>query len=265
MRQCNIEARMKAYDDVTRRTLMRRTPVIIRVDGRGFHTFTEDFVRPFDKVFRETMALTMLEMCKRMQNCVFAYTQSDEISFVLCDWESVDTEPWFGNKERKLVSVTASMATAYFNNIFSEQVSKVEDSKPYLDHDTWTIKLGMFDSRAFNIPVEDVTNYFIWRQQDAERNSLQDVARMYYSHEELAKVSKAQLQNKLFTEQGVNWNDTPTMYKRGACAYMKEVSGKNNKGEEAVTKQWELDLEMPIITRNRGYVGSLLPSLGNNN
>lgn len=261
MRQINIEARMKAYDDVTRRNLMRRTPVIIRVDGRGFHTFTEGFGRPFDTLFRETMALTMLEMCRNIQGCVFGYTQSDEMSFLLCDWGSVDTESWFGNKERKLVSITASMATAYFNRIFYEKVIASEDSTPYREAETGAIKLATFDSRAFNIPMEDVINYFIWRQQDAERNSLQDVARMYYSHNELNKVGKSKLQDKLFTEHGVNWNDIPTMYKRGVGAYLDQAWETNAKGKEGLKRVWVLDKEIPIIPKNKGYIASTIPPL----
>jgi len=106
-----------------------------------------------------------------------------------------------------------------------------------------------FDSRAFLIPYDEVANYFIWRQQDATRNSIQMVARSMYSHKELAGKKTSALHDMLM-EKGVNWNDYPTVCKRGCCIIQKEVRLEN----DLVRRKWVTDLEIPIFTQDRGYI-----------
>ena len=104
----------------------------------------------------------------------------------------------------------------------------------------------MFDSRVFNVPLHEVVNNLIWRQQDAERNSIQGLAQSLFSHREIEGLSCNELQDKMFTEKGVNWNDLPVHLKRGSCVI------KDDKGE------WVVDKEVPRFTENRDYVYSLV-------
>ena len=99
----------------------------------------------------------------------------------------------------------------------------------------------MFDSRCFNIPESEVCNYFIWRQQDATRNSIETLGRYYFPAKELHKVNCAGIQDKLMLEKKVNWNDYPTFFKRGMCV----VRNCND---------WIRDLEIPIFTQDRNYI-----------
>ena len=116
----SLGQRMKKYEAVSKTVLMTRTPVAIRVDGKSFHTFTKDLNKPFDNIFMNTMIQTMETMCTNMQNCVFGYTQSDEITFILKDYEQLNTAAWFDYEIQKLCSISASMATYYFNKFFNE-------------------------------------------------------------------------------------------------------------------------------------------------
>ena len=111
--------RMKTYENVTRNYLTRRMPVIIRIDGKSFHTFTRGFKRPFDDVLVKSMQDTMKYLCENIQGCVLGYTQSDEITLVLVDYQNRDTSAWFDNNIQKMASVSASMATMAFNEAFS--------------------------------------------------------------------------------------------------------------------------------------------------
>ena len=199
MDKTTIGDRMKNnYENITRYYLTRRMPVIIRVDGRSFHTFTKGFKKPFDDVLVKTMQDTMKYLCENVQGCVLGYTQSDEISLVLTDYAELTTDAWFGNNLQKMCSVSASMATLTFNKAFNDNIVKYIDNN--LDADCGVTKDlteytkilinarnkgAMFDSRVFTIPKEEVCNYFIWRQQDSTRNSIQSVGQANFSQREL--------------------------------------------------------------------------------
>ena len=165
----SLEDRMKNYEQVSKERLMRRCPVIIRIDGRAFHTFTRGFRRPFDEVLVKTMQDTTKFLCENIQNCVFGYTQSDEISLVLVDYQKLNTDAWFDNEIQKICSITASMATMAFNRIFAKNVKEynmewecgltpqsVEIQKAHYDYidvlNKAVEKGAMFDARCFNIP-----------------------------------------------------------------------------------------------------------------
>ncbi len=223
--------RMKAYEAVSQNTLMRRTPVIIRIDGKAFHTFTRGLNKPFDKTLSDAMAETTLELCKQIQGAIFGYTQSDEISILLQDWKNLNTDCWFGYNVQKVVSISASIATAKFNQIFKHPTSA---------------SYALFDSRAYNIPESEVVNYFIWRGSDCSRNSVSALAQAYFSHKQLHGKSVSAMQDMLMLEHGVNWNDVETRYKRGICIVPDSQ------------EKFKIDFEPPLFTKDRSYIENLL-------
>lgn len=241
----NLGDRMKIYEDVTRTTLIRRMPTIIRLDGVKFSSLTRKLTKPYDLCFVATMDETAICLCSNIQNCRLAYIQSDEISLLLIDYATLETEPWFGNDLRKLVSVSSSMASACFNSYWLK----------YMKNEQTGLKecLAAFDSRAWNLPMEEVCNYFIWRQQDATRNSIQSLAQANFSHKSLHKLNNKQLQEKLFQEKGINWNDCHTEQKRGRCVIkIMEMQ------EDIERSKWIIDREVPIFTQDRKYIEDLL-------
>ena len=182
--------RMKEYESRNQYFLQRRTPVIIRVDGKAFHTFTRGFQKPFDEVLGNAMVRTMEYLCQNISGCIFGYVQSDEITLVLQDYRKLNTDAWFGYRTDKLCSIAASMATMAFNRYYLEEIDNYT-VKPNLDADRLktyykALKHGaMFDARCFNIPKEEVCNCIYWRQLDATRNSIQMVGQANFSHAEL--------------------------------------------------------------------------------
>lgn len=235
--------RMKGYEEVTRYKLMKRTPVILRFDQKAGHTFTKGLVKPHDEVYMKSMQETMKHLCENIQGCVFGYTQSDEITLILVDYKNLDTDAYFDYIVQKVVSIPASMCTRVFNKRFMENSKEMCVGKN--NYCTYEKKFweAEFDCRAFNLPKEEVCNNILWRQQDAERNSIQGLAQSLFSHKQLHGLSCNLLQDKMFTEKGINWNELPTIKKRGtACK-------KNEEGK------WELDLDMPILKgEDRKYV-----------
>lgn len=240
-----LHERMKQYEAVSQTYLMRRTPVIIRLDGVAFHTFTKNFDKPLDEVLGTAMKGTTLYLVNNIQGCVLGYTQSDEISLVLQDYKKLDTDAWFGYNVQKLVSVSAKMATSQFNRLFNRFVAFLPVGTSDRYREAIMENVG-FDSRCFNLPFEEVNNYLIDRQQDAERNSINLLAQQYYSQKELNGIKSNALQNKLFTEHGINWNDLPDYQKRGFLALPE--NDPNSKGL----------FETPIFSKEPEFVNSLI-------
>lgn len=243
--------RMKEYESRNQYYLQKRTPVCIRVDMRAGHTFTRGFARPFDEVFGNAMVRTMEYCAKNIGNCVFAYCQSDEITFILVDYAKLETDAWFDYRTDKLCSISASMATMAFNKFFSEEVARFRKNKFYNEKGENQYekylraidKGAMFDARCFNIPKEEATNLVYWRQLDATRNSIQMVGQAKFSHNELQGKSCNMIQDMLLTQRDINWNDYPTRWKRG-------VAWKRSIG---------VDYDMPVLKgEDRKYVDEVI-------
>lgn len=243
------------YENRYRIYLTRRTPVIIRVDGKAFHSFTKGLKRPYDMVMKKSMWATANALCENIMGCQLAYIQSDEISLLLIDYKKLTTEAWFDYNLQKICSVSASIATQAFNKWFRWYTEEAglravePEGAKYLALCRRKYDTAQFDARAFNIPENEVCNYYIWRQQDATRNSIEMLGRCYFSHKELHGVKCNGIQDKLMVEKNVNWNDCPIFYKRGVC--VRKVT--NERGTV-----WETDMEIPIFTREREYIEAVL-------
>ena len=254
----DLGKRMKTYyEAIPKTSLMRRTPVAIRIDGKAFHTFTRGFEKPFDTLLVNVMQQTTKKLCENIQNCVFGYTQSDEITLILVDYKDINTAAWFDYKVQKLCSISASMATLYFNKFFKQSVEEFDINSIIKEKEVDNYKLlnsykralntgAMFDSRCFNIPKEEVCNLIYWRQLDATRNSIQMVGQANFSHKELQGLTCNKIQDKLITETDINWNNYPTYLKRGTSCLKKD-------------SEWTLDMNMPILKgEDRKYVEDLI-------
>jgi tRNA(His) 5'-end guanylyltransferase len=212
------------YEQAYSSYLPWRTPVIIRIDGRAFHTFTKGMKRPFDDEFMASMNLLAINLCTEIDTVRFAYTQSDEISLLLHSYNKHASQPWFGNEIQKMVSISASLAASIFGLLYNKVVT--------------------FDSRCFALPEDEVCNYFIWRQQDAIRNSIQMVARSHYSHKQL-HTKNCEEMLEMVKETGDDWNAYSLRYRRGrAC--MKDSRG------------WLIYNDLPLFTENRNYINRWL-------
>lgn len=248
MNKTSLGDRMKGYENVTRHYLTRRMPVIIRLDGKNFHSFTRGFKKPFDDILVSVMQKTMYELCEKAEGCVMGYTQSDEISLILCDYEKLDTEAWFGNGLLKMCSISASIATSAFNKYFRCAVSEMPGVYEK------RIDMANFDSRVFSLPKEEVCNYMIWRQKDAVRNSIQATAQAYFSHNQLNGVPCSRALEMLRDEKSVIWEDFPLKLQRGSCCIKKPVLMNEGQPDEVLRNKWFIDEEIPVFSEDRDYV-----------
>lgn len=249
--------RMKGYYENRSKTyLTRRVPCLLRLDGCHFHTFTKGLKKPYDSLFIEVMQRTTKSLCESIQGCKFGYVESDEISLLLTDYDTLQTDAWFDYSVQKICSVAASMAAMFFNKHLKECALQEFDDKDYYNTLLKKIELGgYFDARAFNLPEHEVVNYFIWRQNDATRNSIQGLAQANFSQKQLQGLNNSQLQDKLHEEKGINWNDCKTVEKRGSAVIkvLDPITGRS---------KWTVDTEMPIISQNKDYIENILKNIG---
>jgi len=264
--------RMKEqYEHRTRYLLPRRTYTVIRLDGKAFHTFTRNFNKPFDKHLMEIMQQTTISLCQEIQGTVLGYTQSDEISLLLTDFASPQTNAWYDGNVQKIVSISASIATLSFNNEVRKLTFKGDTGGELRKFFTkeYQHKTAFFDSRVFTIPdPTEIENYFIWRQQDCVRNSVQMAAQALYSQKELHGKNGSQLQEMMF-QKGVNWNDYSASEKRGTAVIKEEYTVFNTnktlveQGPQAIRHRWVTCAETPSFTANREFLRSLIPRYEN--
>jgi tRNA(His) 5'-end guanylyltransferase len=242
MDKTSLGDRMKGYEAVSKSKLLRRTPTIIRLDGKAFHTWTKQLrsidesldIEPYSIIMHRLMRKTTKYLMDNIQNAVFAYSQSDEISILMNDWKRLTTDSWFNSDIQKIASVSASMATCAFNN----EVVSVNNNALC----NTGLTSALFDSRVFNVPKEEVTNYFVWRQQDATRNSINMLGQFYFSHKKLQGKNVSQVQDMLMEKYQINWNDCDIWKKRGFC----------------VTEKYGYDRFIPIFTKDRNFIEEYL-------
>lgn len=252
-----LGSRMKAnYEDRDRHYLTRRMPVILRIDGKAFHTYCAPLKDRFHAGFIEVMNLTAIALCEHVQGVQFAYIQSDEISILLHDYKTLQTEAWFDYNQSKVESVSAAIAAATFTanswKIWATEAWNGIDY-PSAIHD---LKPAYFDSRAFNTPEAEVCNYFVWRQKDAICNSIQSLGQSLFSQKQLHGKSCSELQEMCF-QSGHNWNDLDAYKKRGRCVVKQERMHVLD-GEVTMRSAWVVDNDIPEFTQDRNYVEKYL-------
>ena len=279
MNKDSLGNRMKEYyENPYRFYLPRRSPMIIRLDMKAGHSFTKGFQRPFDDIFMESIQETAKYLCENIENVKFSYQQSDEISLLLTDYDNINTQAWFNKNLQKMCSIAASMATLAFNRYFSHHYLVKDsilaaykwDKKEYPNWEQEDVickayrdardEGAMFDARCFSIPKEEVCNYFIWRQNDCTRNSIQMVAQSCFSHKELQGKSCNELQNMLLTKKDINWNNFSVPEKRGSCCTKTQIETIMDfrTGQEKNRLKWGIDYNIPIFKENRDYIESLV-------
>ena len=261
------------------------------MDGKAFHTYTKGLNRPYDVGLSEDMDATMKHLCENIQGAKMGYVQSDEISIWLTDYDDIKTDAWFDYNIQKMCSIASALATAKFNQLRMKRACyEGLDVDGTLDADDLDkFKLALFDARAFLLPnIQEVQNYFVWRQQDATRNSISMAAQSMYSPKELHGKTSEQKQEMMF-QKGTNWNDYPIRFKRGHTCIRAEKTFQRRKGERgpgvALTpsEAWEIletiqhrgienvdvevyqrsswiaDTNTPIFTQDTDYIKRLKP------
>lgn len=264
-RTTDLEIRMKTYENVPKNKLMRRCPVAIRLDGCHFKSFTKDFDKPFDIIFMKSMQETMKYLCENVQGCVLGYTQSDEITLILVDYEHLNSEAWFDDEVEKICSVTAGMASMAFNRIFYKTMHKLQllkDGKLINAYKRALKQGAYFDARCFNIPKEEVANLIYWRQCCGHRNAIQAAGCAYFSSKELHRKNGDEIIKK-----GVEWSAYSNDAIWGSCCVRNSRPGIMPDGRrfyymydrDKRERAWIIDHHIPVfVGKGRLYINAFV-------
>lgn len=262
----NLDERMKEYEQVALHHLTKKQPVIIRLDGKAFHTFTKGLDKPFDLDLHEAFKYTCYSLKNKLDGVKLIYSQSDEISILLTDFDTtrddkgLRTDAWFNYRLEKMISVSASLCVQAFNQYVDKILDKYaemcvnnkDDFVAYKKLFLWQTKKynALFDARAFNLPIHEVENYFIWRQQDAIRNSRQSLAQSAYSQKELSGKNATEQEQMILDKLSIDFNKLPLSQQRGFCVCKEETT----EGKSV----WTIDTNIPIFKDNRMYISRYL-------
>lgn len=254
--QDSLGDRMKLYEkSAMPELLMPLLPTFARLDGKNFHNFCRGFLKPYDERMSECMTQLTLYLVKET-NAKMGYTQSDEITLT---WLSEDykSQIFFNGKPQKMISILSAMTSVYFNAITTLNISETRYRKG--DNS------ALFDCRVWTVPnIVEGANVFVWREQDATRNSIQSSARTYFSHKECENKSCSELQEMLHSK-GINWNNYPSYFKRGT--YINNIKMRNDNQVETQCKEFEQFketykdtraisvIDMPVITTIENRAG----------
>lgn len=214
------------YEGCYKIKLPRRMPLIIRLDGKAFHTFTRQFKKPYDNALMGLMNKTACHLCSEIQGAQMAYVQSDEISILTHNYKRLESGAWFENDLQKIVSVSAGLASSFFTHAMFSTFEVIKHVPV------------VFDARAFVLPEAEVANYFIWRQKDWERNSVAMLAQSLFSHKELLNKSKEKQKEMCFLK-GHKWEDLSEDLKNGRMIL-----------KVPTTNDWEA-IPAPVFTKDR--------------
>lgn len=250
MDKTTLGDRQKAYEKAYDIKIIKRLPVIVKADGKNFSKYTKknNFKKPFDDVFSDAMSNAMKDTASNIEGCIFSYTQSDEITFILRNDQSLISSPWFDNRIQKICSIVSSIISVAFNDYINNS------SRAY------------FDTRVFAVPtIYEAENYIHWRQNDCVKNSIS--AACYYEVAKIKgkktarglmhKLNQKQQQELLFQETGINWNDYPVKFKRGVGAF-REAHEVEVDGNKCIRSPWVIDNNIPRFTQNRQYLEDIL-------
>jgi tRNA(His) guanylyltransferase len=209
-RNDDLGDRMKSYEQPsTGRKAFKGQPIVARLDGKSFHTFTKGLGRPYDDRLSELMVATTMALVDRYQADV-GYTQSDEITLIWSSNPEDKGELNFDGRFQKIESLSAAYATAFFNSKLPEYLPEKVGQLP------------IFDCRAYVVPnLQEAYHALLWRQQDATKNAISMAAQSFYKQSELNGKNSTELQEMIF-QKGKNFNDYPFFFKRGTFVRRKK-------------------------------------------
>jgi len=247
----NLGDRHKAYEKACDYSIIKRLPIIIRVDGRGFTKLTRDVPKPYCKKMSAAMAYAMFESIKVIDSAAFGYTQSDECTFVL--WPSnKDADPWFGNRIQKMASITSATFTYHFNQ-FTTGANRPNIKGP-----------AIFDARVFSLPsISEVINNLIWRQQDCRVNAVSSAAMAEMGRKYGRREASSRLQGKKTGERIVMLKEEcdidfeeeyPGQFKMGIAAYKAPKIVQTESGGPMTKTKWILDTDPPNFIDDRMFL-----------
>ena len=206
--------------------------IIAHIDGRSFSKMIKNkFKKPFDDTFIEAMNETAKYLCKEVQGCIFAYTQSDEISLIIRK-NDPEGDVFFGGRMCKMQSILAALATSKFSQVMAierlKSIPSCASAENVLEMCIDEIENGplyQFDCKVWNVDsANDAMAWLLFRNIDCVRNSKQQTAQTYLPHKDLLRKDADEQIEMLFNRKGINWNTFIPDYRLGRFVYKIETT-----------------------------------------
>ncbi len=249
--------RMKSYEKIHDYKMMSRVPVICRIDGIGFSRLCRKIKKPYSPIFLEAMAKTMLAVVQNVSGAVFGYQQSDEITIIIRNDQTLDSEPWYDNRIQKVSTSIVSKATRVFNKHLDNMDEKLDLSGD-----------AEFDGRSFTVPsISEAVNNLIWRQQDCTRNSISATAQAVLGKKFGKKTALKMIHGKstkdklelMLNECGIDFEqEFPAAYRMGVGVYKIPIIIPSKDGTESTRKKWTIDWDLPNFVTEKDFIYNLI-------
>lgn len=246
----SLKQRMTELRGSTDYRLPLKSYAMVMIDGHCFSRLIKNkYEKPFDDKFINMMNEVARYVCRYVEGCKFAYVQSDEITFVLTDFDNETTCAFFGNRLTKILSIIPSMATAKFNQLVIANLCDTPCSNADLKQMILDLKLAEFDCKAWSVNnLNDVYSYYLWRQIDCIRNSKQQTAQTWLSHKQLEGLDSDGQIKLLLDEKGIDWNTYDDGKKYGRFVYREKEHYFNEKlNTEYDRTVWNIHPAFPIM------------------
>jgi len=260
----SLADRIKNYENTTRKYLPSKCYTLIRLDGKAFHTFTRHFKKPYDDRLIEAMQQTTKYLCSHIQGCKVGYTQSDEITLVLTDFDNEKTNAWLNGNIQKISSISASMASTFLY-FYLVNYTNIYDEKDISD-------IPIFDSRVWTLDDKyEVFNTILWRQHDCTKNAIQGLAQSVFSHKECINKNCKKLIDYL-KEKGLNFDHYLSYIKFGTLVYKEstlhegkimDAFGNSISKGFSMNSSWVIDTNCPKLDENKDYLLNKLNTFTN--
>lgn len=248
-----LKEKCEALRATTDYRLPKKTYVLATIDGKNFSRLIKNnYEKPFDDKFINMMNETAIYVCKNVQGCKFAYVQSDEITFVITDFETEETSAFFDYRLTKMLSIIPSLATSKFNQLAILNLFDTPCSWDFLQERVENIPLAQFDCKVWDAQTyNNVFAHILWRQIDCVRNSKQQTTQTYLSHKQLMGKNTDEQIQMLLQEKNIDWNQFSNDKKYGRFIYKKEILFNNiTTGETYKRNVWKANDAFPLFENN---------------
>lgn len=251
-----LSERQESYQKPFDYQITKRMPVIITVNGRSFRRLTKNLNKPYCQEFSQAMASAMLYSIMEMQGAVFGYQCSDQITFVLRNDQTLESEPWYQNKIQKIVSVTSSLATLGLYKAISNLESKIE-----------VFGDAIFDCDVMAVPyLAEAVNHIIWKQQLNYKKALtlaaEEELTKKFSHKAAIKAlyqkSMDEKKELLLHHCDIDFEEKyPISFRNGIAAY-KAPTLLYLKDENKIKNKWHLNADLPKFVDDKDFLFNIL-------
>ena len=247
----SLGERLSEYESIFDISIMKRVPIIVRLNIRNYKKILPNIKKPFSKVFSDIMHQCTLYIISQIQDAVFGYSFNDEINIILRNDRDLDTEPWNNNNLQKIIS----SVTSYAINGFEKSVELFSDLDIVAD--------CVVNTKVWPISnISESGNYLISRQDSCIKQAINTACGFELKTKFGADKATAFIKNKTYEQKkeillrycGIDFFDFyESRFVHGCAVYKVPVI------VDGITKnKWFADEEIPNFLTNKDFIVAII-------